>query len=101
MLASANHTLPDRLAAIPELAAYECFAADGAAAHDPRHDGAKLAVGHFYSLNLRTHTLRQLAVGAGAHEHDLSVLKRLTPRGPAAGGAQRPAAAPGSRPGQP
>ena len=41
----ANRTLPDRLAAIPELAAYECFAADGhwhqAAAHDPRHDGAK------------------------------------------------------------
>ena len=52
-----------------------------AASHDPRHNGVKMAVGHFYSLNLRTHTLRQLAVGEGAHEHALSVLKRLTPRG--------------------
>jgi hypothetical protein len=81
----ANQTLPDRLAGIAELAAYEVFAVDGhwhkAASHDPRHNGVKMAVGHFYSLNLRTHTLRQLAVGEGAHEHDLSVLKRLTPRG--------------------
>ena len=52
-----------------------------AASHDPRHNKVKTAVGHFYSLNLSTHTLRQLAVGEGAHEHDLSVLKRLTPRG--------------------
>jgi len=81
----ANKTLPDRLAEISELAAYEAFAVDGhwhkAASHDPRHNGVKMAVGHFYSLNLRTHTLRQLAVGEGAHEHDISVLKRLTPRG--------------------
>jgi hypothetical protein len=81
----ANQTLPDRLAGIPELAAYEVFAVDGhwhkAASHDPRHHGVKMAVGHFYSLNLRTHTLRQLAVGEGVHEHDISVLKRLTPRG--------------------
>jgi len=80
----ANQTLLDRLAGLAELAAYEVFAVDGhwhkAASHDPRHNGVKLAVGHFYSLNLRTHTLRQLAVGEGAHEHDLSVLKRLTPR---------------------
>lgn len=85
LLETANHTLPDRLAAIPELANYECFAADGhwhqAAAHDPRHDGAKLAVGHFYSLNLRTQTLRHLAAGEGWHEHDMSVLKRLKPTG--------------------
>jgi hypothetical protein len=81
----ANQALPDRLAGIAELAAYAVFAVDGhwhkAASHDPRHHGVKMAVGHFYSLNLRTHTLRQLAVGEGAHEHDLSVLKRLTPRG--------------------
>ena len=81
----ANQTLPDRLAGMAELAAYEVFAVDGhwhkAATHDPRHNGVKMSVGHFYSLNLRTHTLRQLAVGEGAHEHDLSVLKRLTPRG--------------------
>lgn len=81
----ANEVLPDRLAGIAELAAYEVFAVDGhwhkAAAHDPRHNGVKMAVGHFYSLNLHTHTLRQLAVGEGPHEHDMSVLKRLTPRG--------------------
>jgi len=81
----ANQTLPDRLAEIAELAAYAVFAVDGhwhkAATHDPRHNGVKMSVGHFYSLNLRTHTLRPLAVGEGAHEHDLSVLKRLTPRG--------------------
>jgi len=78
-------TLPDRLAAIPELAHYECFAQDGhwhkAAAHDPRHEGTKMAVGHFYSLNLRTHTLRHLAAGEGLHEHDMSALKRVKPRG--------------------
>ena len=75
----------DRLAHIPELARYACFAADGhwhqAAAHDPRHQGSKTAVGHFYSLNLRRHTLRHLTVGEGLHEHDLSALKRIQPRG--------------------
>jgi hypothetical protein len=75
----------DRLADIPELAPYACFAADGhwhkAAVHDPRHDGSKMAVGHFYALNLRTHTLRHLAVGEGLHEHDMSALKRIKPKG--------------------
>lgn len=76
---------PDRLAHIPELQNYQCFALDGhwhqAATHDPRHDGVKMAVGHFYSLDLRGHQLRHLAVGEGLHEHDLSVLKRLKPSG--------------------
>jgi len=75
----------DRLVDIPELAKYECFAADGhwhkAATHDPRHEGSKMAVGHFYSLNLRTHTLRHLAAGEGLHEHDMSALKRIKPKG--------------------
>ena len=77
--------LPDRLADVPELAPYECFAADGhwhkAAAHDARHEGTKMAVGHFYSLDLRSHTLRHLAAGHGLHEHDMSALKRVKPRG--------------------
>lgn len=85
LLATANATLHDRLEDIPELAHYECFAQDGhwhkAAAHDPRHEGSKMAVGHFYSLNLRTHTLRHLAAGEGLHEHDMSVLKRIKPKG--------------------
>jgi hypothetical protein len=77
--------LPDRLAQISELQNYQCFALDGhwhqAATHDPRHDGVKMAVGHFYSLDLRGHQLRHLAVGEGLHEHDMSVLKRLKPSG--------------------
>lgn len=81
----ANATLPDRLAEIPELGKYECFAQDGhwhkAAVHDPRHEGTKMATGHFYSLNLRSHSLRHLAVGQGLHEHDMSALKRVNPRG--------------------
>ena len=75
----------DRLSDIPELSRYACFAADGhwhkAAVHDPKHEGRKMAVGHFYALSLRTHTLRHLAVGQGLHEHDMSALKRINPRG--------------------
>jgi hypothetical protein len=78
-------TVPDRLADIPELAHYRCFALDGhwhkAATHDARHEGTKMAVGHFYSLDLRGHQLRHLAVGEGLHEHDMSVLKRIKPLG--------------------
>jgi len=85
LLTPANTTLHDRLADIPELANYECFAQDGhwhkAAAHDPRHEGSKMAVGHFYSLNLRTHTLRHLAAAEGLHEHGMSALKRVKPKG--------------------
>lgn len=76
---------PDRLADMPELARYECFAADGhwhkAAVHDARHEGTKMAVGHFYGLDLRFHTLRHLAAGEGLHEHDMSALKRVKPKG--------------------
>lgn len=77
--------LPDHLAQLPELKRYQCFALDGhwhqAATHDPRHDGTKMAVGHFYSLDLRGHQLRHLTVGEGLHEHDMSVLKRIKPSG--------------------
>lgn len=85
MVARLEAKAGDRLASIPELSRYACFAADGhwhkAATHDPRHAGSKMAVGHFYALNLKTHTLRHLAAGEGWHEHDMSVLKRITPRG--------------------
>ena len=40
-----------------------------------------MAVGHFYALDLRTHTLRHLVAGEGLHEHDMSALKRIKPRG--------------------
>lgn len=85
LVATLDSRLCDRLADLPELARYACFAADGhwhqAATHDPRHEGTKLAVGHFYSLNLRTHTLRHLAAAQGLHEHDMSALKRVKPKG--------------------
>lgn len=85
LITTIDATVCDRLAGIPELAHYACFAADGhwhkAAAHDPRHDGSKMAVGHFYALNLRTHTLRHLTAGEGLHEHDMSALKRIKPKG--------------------
>jgi len=77
----AQTPVPDRLAEIPELANYECFALDGhwhkAATHDARHEGVKMAVGHLYSLNLRGHQMRHLAVAEGLHEHDMSMLKRI------------------------
>lgn len=77
--------LEDRLSNIRELDRYECFAADGhwhkGAVHDRRHKGKKMAVGHLNSLNLRTHTLRHLAVGQGLHEHDMSALKRVKLKG--------------------
>ncbi len=85
LVAATDSVLEDRLGDIPELVGYECFALDGhwhkAAAHDARHQGTKMAVGHFYSLNLRTHTLRHLAAGQGLHEHDMSALKRIKPKG--------------------
>jgi hypothetical protein len=85
LIATIEARVGDRLAGIPELRNYACFAADGhwhkAAVHDPRHDGSKMAVGHFYAVNLRTHTLRHLAVGEGLHEHDMSALKRIKPKG--------------------
>lgn len=81
----ADTVLPDRLAHVPELAPYECFALDAhwhrAAAHDPRHEGVKMAVGHCFSLDLRGHQLRQLTVGEGLHEHDVTMLQRLQPSG--------------------
>ena len=32
-------------------------------------------------MDLRTHTLRHLAAGQGLHEHDMSALKRIKPKG--------------------
>ena len=77
---------PDRLSGIPELARYRCFATDGHwhghAAHDPRDkDGALVAVGHFYSLDLHNHFLRHLATAETGHDHDMTLLKRLKPSG--------------------
>jgi hypothetical protein len=70
---------------LPELAPFEVYAGDGhfhgAAAHDrpDPEDGVKYAVGHFFSLNLRTHALTHLALAdqfARKKEHDMRALKR-------------------------
>lgn len=74
-------SLPDPLAGYADLANFDLYAGDGhwhgAAAHDAPVDGTQYAVGHFYALDLRRHTLRHLAVGLGKKEHDMHVLKRL------------------------
>ena len=75
----------DRLRHLPELAKYVCFAVDmhwhKAGAHDERHDAKKVSVGHTFSLNLHDHSLRHLAAAEGEHEHDMSVMERLKPKG--------------------
>ena len=53
----------------------------GAAAHDPIRDRHKCPTGHFFALNLRTHTLSHLAGAdqeARKQEHDMRALKRQT-----------------------
>ena len=75
----------DRLGHLPELAKYVCFAVDmhwhKAGAHDERHEAKKVSVGHTFSLNMHDHSLRHLAAAEGEHEHDMSVLERLKPKG--------------------
>lgn len=76
-----SQTVSDPLAQYSDLADFDLYAGDGhwhgAAAHDLPLGGTKRAVGHFYALDLRHHTLRHLAVGVGKKEHDMHVLKRL------------------------
>ena len=85
LLESTRDQLTDRLADIPELNAYEIFAVDGhwhtGATHDPKVAEKKVSTGHFYSLDLRRHTLRDLAVNEYHKEHDMHVLKRLKQKG--------------------
>lgn len=85
VLAQVAATGVNRLGHITELAQYVCFAVDmhwhKAAAHDDRYDGKKAAVGHCFSLQLHDQSVRHLAVGEGEHEHDMSVLQRLKPKG--------------------
>jgi hypothetical protein len=71
----------DPFAAQEALADYDLYAADGhwhgAAVHDQPLDGAHRAVGHFFSLNLRTQALQHLTAAQGKKEHDMHALKRL------------------------
>jgi len=76
---------PDRLKDLPAMENYEVFAIDGhwhrGAAHDGKHQGAKMPTGHFHSLNLRSHSMRHLAANEYHKEHDMHALKRIRPRG--------------------
>ena len=75
----------DPLPRIAELEDYEVYAGDGhwhgAAAHDKARETRKYAVGHFYTLNLRSHALSHLDLAdeqQRKHEHDMRALKRAS-----------------------
>jgi len=72
---------------IEELAKIDLYAGDGhyhaASAHDQPIKGKRRAVGHFYTLNLRSHGLTHLTAcdlqgGRKKAEHDMHALKRLS-----------------------
>jgi hypothetical protein len=75
----------DPFASFAVLDGYDIHAGDGhyhgAAAHDERKDGKKHPTQHFYSVDLRSHALRHLALadtsGTRKREHDTRALKRL------------------------
>lgn len=80
LIKSMSATLSDPLDLYSDLNEFDLYAGDGhwhaAAAHDELIDGAKRAVGHFYALDLRYHTLRHLDLAHGKKEHDMHLLKR-------------------------
>ena len=78
-----TETLTDPLAAFEELKQFDVYAGDGhwhgAAAHDKPREGRKWAVGHFYTLNMRSHGMKHLEMAdemERKHEHDMRALKR-------------------------
>ncbi len=81
-----THLENDLLSEFSCLNGYDIYAGDGhyhaAAAHDPFKGGKKYAVLHFYSLDLRSHALKQLiqadTTGDRKKEHDMRALKRLS-----------------------
>lgn len=85
VLASQARTRANRLAYIPELDSYTCFAVDArwhpAVAHDARYDRKKVAVGYCYGLNLQDHGPRHLIAAEAEHENDMSMLKQIKPLG--------------------
>ena len=73
----------DPFAEHAELAEFAIYAGDGhfhgCSAHDVAIDGKRQAVGHFFSMNLRTQTMEHLDVARPKvkKEHDITALKRL------------------------
>lgn len=79
--------LPDSLADVEELAAFDIYAGDGhwhkAASHDraPLEKSPKSACGHFFALDMRYGTLEHITTAdqhEREHEHDMRALKRQT-----------------------
>ena len=84
-----RESVVDPFAEIPELDGYAIYAGDGhfhaAAVHDPKDISSagnerKLATGHFFTLNLRTHYLNHLGTSdlrdERKGEHDMHLIKR-------------------------
>lgn len=84
-----NERVEDAFASIAELNGFAIYAGDGhyhaGAAHDVKRESSsglmkKLAVGHFFILNLRNHAMSHLAMadqrGTRKGEHDMHALKR-------------------------
>jgi hypothetical protein len=72
---------------LDELAKFDIYAGDGhyhsTSTHEDQIQGKRRAVGHFYTLNLRTHGLTHMAAadhegGLKKAEHDMHVLKRMS-----------------------
>ena len=80
-----THRQEDPFRQFPVLDEYDLYAGDGhyheAAAHDVRKSGKKYPTQHFYSVDLRSHALRQLTLadtsGIRKREYDIRALKRL------------------------
>ena len=75
----------DQFGATASLDGYDIYAGDGhylaAATHDKPIEGKRRAVGHFFGLSLRTHSMFPMTIaecGDGRKgEHDMRALKRL------------------------
>ena len=88
LVASSMPAHPDGLVdGLEELANFDIYAGDGhyhsTSTHEHLIQGKRRAVGHFYTLNLRTHGLTHLAAadhqdGLKKAEHDMHVLKRMS-----------------------
>ena len=82
-----DKTVDDPFVKHPELAEFEIFAGDGhyhaSACHDEKKGGRKHPVGHFFLFNLRSQALfhmdTALNEGRRKREHDMHLLKRMTP----------------------
>ena len=84
-----DQRVEDGFASIAELDDFAIYAGDGhyyaGAAHDPKRESSgaglkKLAVGHFFMLNLRNHSISHLTLadqsGIRKGEHDMHAIKR-------------------------